>query len=398
MALTTTTTAASTVQTIWLKKLMAVAKGYLVTHKWADTDKIIKHSGDTITVNLMRRLPKVTSTSSSGTRFDIANAKATYTDKREYTIDILQDVIGVDDVVDVVGFLKNKQYRDNVAQQMANSQDYYIANKLATQGIRVRADRDSTYTVSGTVDASSTETALIDSALTQADDFWNGGYVGYYEPTGGGYDEVSEVTDFVASSDTATVSFTNAPTVGTSKYLMTVGTNIAATDKLTHAGILYVSALHESFETMKLDGGTFTMLVSPAQKADLWTDTTFLDSAIHDDSGRFDTYTPIRWMDHNLVTSSNLRREDTDGTLNSGGIVYCTPSLGKNAYSIWAYDMDGGSGIFGTNLYLLDKADKYDPTGSQKHFVWKSMVTAGVKKATSDIVLLTGATPLGLDG
>jgi len=68
----------------------------------------------------------------------------------------------------------------------------------------------------GTAD-SGTPTTLVDSALTQADDYWNGGFLAITAGTNAG--EVRSVSDFVAGTDTVTVSvaFSN-PIDATSVY------------------------------------------------------------------------------------------------------------------------------------------------------------------------------------
>lgn len=74
-------------------------------------------------------------------------------------------------------------------------------------------------TASGTID-SGTVSTFVDAALTDADDFWNGFYILITGGTGAG--QAREITDWVQSTNTATVSpnFTTTPD-NTSVYVIT---------------------------------------------------------------------------------------------------------------------------------------------------------------------------------
>ena len=267
---------------------------------------------------------------------------------------------------------------------------------LSTQGMRHRIDNDASYQVAGTVTSASSTTVADATDRTELDDYWNGGYITITNPEGPGYDECHPVTDFANTGGVLTTSFTNTPTTD-SKYRLTVGTGLAATDVLTTTGLLTASAYHEALETEKFDGQIYRAFISPAQHADLWADATFKNSAIYDNSGRFKTLRVGRWFDMEFLVSSEMYREDENGTENQAtGVVYVSPIIGKHAYSIFNFANPGGSGKFGVSFIVVDKADSQNLRNSANYISWKGFWAGGVKRATSVINLMTGATDMGL--
>lgn len=395
MASTTVTTYGSAISRIDQKELLAYAEGMLGAEKFAVKNPVAKGAGGTYRVNKILRPAKVTST----TGFGVANiatyssAVALTTNFKDITPVSLRAAYSFDDDVDIKSWIKEKDNKKAIANALARSHDYYVMKKLALGGFRYRIDGDATYMVAGTVD-SGTTTTLVDNALTQNDDHWNGGTVTIYNPEGPNYDETSAITDFANSGDVMTVSFPQAPT-SSSKYHACVGTGLAATDVLTIAGLLKASALHRKFETEKFGGGVYRAFIDAAQEADLWTDTTFLNSAIYDNSGRFQNYRLGRWLDIEFMVTSEAYREDVDGTENQAtGVVYNTPIFGSNAYAImrWGH----GSGDFGVKFFETPEVDSGNIYASMRILSWKSVFAADVLRATSVINLLTGATSLGI--
>jgi N4-gp56 family major capsid protein len=398
VASTTVTTYAPAISRIDEKKLLAVAEGMLGADKFAVKRPVEKGAGNSYRVTKILRQAKQTTAGTFGVAGIItySSAKALTAQTKSITPILLADYFSIDDDVDIKSWIKDSDNRDTIANQMARSHDYYVMKVLAQGGFRYRIDGDGTYMKSGTVTtASAGGTALYGaSTLTETDDFWNGGFATIYNPEGPNYDETSAVTDFATSGDVATVSFPNGLTTS-SKYHITVGTALAATDILTIAGLLKVSALHRKFETEKFSGGVFRAFFDAAQEADLWADTTFLNSAIYDNSERFKNYRVGRWLDIEFMVSSEAYREDVDGTENQAtGVVYATPIFGANAYTVmrWGH----GSGDFGVKFLVVDQPDSGNILNSFRIISWKSVFAASVLRATSVINLMTGATSLGI--
>jgi len=142
---------------------------------------------------------------------------------------------------------------------------------------------------------------------------------------------------------------------------------------------------------------TSGLILHSAQKADIWTDTGFTNSATYDDSGRFKNYSIIRWLDNEFMVSSEIYREDADGTENqASGVVHVAPFFGKNAYSVIRFGNQGAGSKFGVEFIPVVDADSQNLRKSAKWLSWKGNFACGVTRATSCIGLMTGATDLGI--
>lgn len=389
--ITTTTHYSSAKRVKWETQLIQKAEARLLAEKFATTKVMGKGEAGTYRLNRLLRIAKKTTQDSESTLYTASDAKKLQTNYIDVTPMEFGDSFGFTDDVGIEAFITDDDNQNEIADQFARSMEYQVQKILATQGMRHRIDSDGTYQVSGTVTTANTAgTSLISTSLTQADDAWNGGYATITNPDGPGYDETSAITDFVASSDTATVAFTNGLTTD-SKYRITVGTGLAASDVMTTDGLLDVRLLHSMLRTELFDGGTLNGFIHASQERDLWDDTIWQNSAIYDDSGRFKNYQLVRWAGMNLYVGDELYREDVDGTENqSTGVVHIAPIFGKKAYSVIRWGM--GMGSFGVQWLYKDQPDSGDLRNKAKFISWKSKFAARVMRATSVVNLMTGAT------
>ena len=397
MASTSSTTYASTIRTKHILELLKTASGYLVAPRFAVNQKVSKGEGDTVRVNRILRPSKVTSASSSGTLIAPASAKALTSNFKDMSMQNWGDSFAFNEDVDVTSWISQAENRDVVANQMARSLDYQTMKTLATEGLRWRIDKDSDYQKSGTCTGTPTTTALISTGLDEGtDEVWAGGDVTITNSGGPSYDISSAISAFTHASDSAAVVFPQAPTTS-SKYSITVGTTLAATDILTTTALLDCAARHELMETEKFGGGLLRAFMHAGQHRDLWDDTTFKNSAIYDNSGRFKNYRLGRWFDIEFLVSSEVYREDADGTENQAdGVVHVMPVFGANSYAVYSFANPGGSGQFGVKFYIVDQPDSQNLRNSANYLSWKGMFARGVLRATSVIDLMTGATDLGI--
>lgn len=377
------------------KELLKVASGRLGIARFA-----VKHyerAGEDGTVkwNKILRLAKITSARTNEyDMFGHASAgslTANYIDSSPVTY---ENSIGFTDKVDIVSWIKNADNRKVIANQVARTTEYFTNKEIATHSFRHRIDNDSTYENSFTAAATPTTTSM-NTDLTDANDTYNGGIVCFTTPGGAAYDEATPVTDFVQSNGVVTMTaLHNAPTTSSSGRI-SVSTGIVATDKLTTTGLIRVSALHEKLETEKFGGGVYRMMIDSEQHADLWSDTTFLNSAIYDSSERFKSLRVGRWFDIEFMVNSELYREDEDGTENqASGIAHVTPCFGANAFA--AIHWGDGDPIFGINIFPVMDPDSNNLTGSRRWISWKGFFNVQVLRSTSIICLVTGATDLGI--
>ncbi len=397
MAATTVTNVAGSIPIKWRMEMLKTADGYLVADKFANTEVESEPTGNTVRINRVLRPAKQTTASTAGTLITASDATNLLTNYIDLTPEIWGESFGFNEDVSLQSILSSKHIRESVSNHMARSLDYQIMKKMSTQGFRYRNDGDTTYYSNGAVHAGGSTTTTQISELTEADDFWNGGFLTITNPAGPAYDQTVKVSDFATSGDLLThAAFTTIATTA-SRGSVTVGTGIVATDKLVVGNLIKMAAFHEKFQTEKFDGGTIRSFISPDQKADLWTDTGFTDSATYDDSGRFRNYTIVRWMGIEFMISSETYREDVDGTENQAtGIVYVAPFFGKNSYSVIRFGNKGAGSKFGVEFIPVEEADSGNLRKSAKYLSWKGNFAAKVTRATSCIGLMTGATDQGI--
>ena len=390
MAATTVTNLTTAEREVWETKVLAIADGMLVADKFAQTKVLGKGAGGTWTVNRILRVAKQTSVGTFGTRIAGSAAKNLVSNKMQIQPELWQDSFGFEDDVDIKVFFTDADYDKTIGQHMANSLDFQLMTEISTNCLRHRIDKDATYQKAFTPN-SATATTIVEADFTEADDFWNGGYITVTTPEGPAYDETQKVTDFTATSDTLTTdAWTNTLTTA-SDARITVGTGIVAGDKLTSGALLDVAGLHRKLETEKFPGGVLHGFIDAAQEADLWTDTSFVDNSAYDASQRFANYRLVRWLDMELLVSSNIYRESVAGAASTTGIVYVAPIFGANSYCLIKWGTPG-SGIYGVEFLYVFEPDSENLTANQRFVSWKTSIGKGVLRATSIIGLMTGAT------
>ena len=389
MAATTVTNVLTSIRTKWETDLLAIADGMLVADKFSVTKIMGRGAGDTLKVNRLLRAATTTSAASPGTLVAASSATNLVSNVVNITPTMWQSHFGFDDDVTLESFLKDKDFQKTIAQQMANSLDYQLMKVLSTEGLRHRIDKDATYQKAFTPN-SATATTIVEADFTEADDFWNGGFVTVTAPDGPGYDETRKVSDFVASTDTLTTNAWDNTLTTASDARITVGTGIVAGDKLTSSGLLTVAGLHRKLETDKFPGGVLHGFLDAAQEADLWTDATFTGNAQYDTRQRFANYRLVRWLDMELLVSSNVYRESVAGVESTTGVVYVANIFGANAYCLVKWGM--GQGGYGVKFYFVNEPDSGNLTLNETFISWKAYTGMRVLRATSTIGLMTGAT------
>ena len=392
----------------WQTELLKVAAGYLVADKFANTEVMAPATGDRVRLNKVLRPAKQTTASTAGTLIASTSAKSLTSNYMDLVMETWGDSFGFNEDVSIQSIIQDPKIKEVIANQMARSLDYQVIKRMSTEGLRIRNDGDTTlmksFTVDGLSNGSGTPTTIqfsdVSAFTADSDDTWNGGFACFTAPGGPAYDECRQVDDNDQGNETivmaAADAFTQAPTTDSSG-IITVGTDIAATDVFTASNIATMAAHHEYLQTEKFEGGLIRCFLHSAQKADLWTDTGFTNSATYDDSGRFKNYSIIRWLDNEFMVSSEIYREDVDGTENqSTGIVYVAPFFGKNSYSVVRFGNTGAGSKFGVEFIPVFGADSQNLRKSAKWLSWKGNFAAGVTRATSCIGLMTGATDLGI--
>lgn len=394
--LSTTTTLSSAEKILYQEEILDKAKSRLIFDRYAYTKPIGRGDGGTYRIQKLLRQPVQTTADTEGYLYGYADAKKFTSESIDLTPENWGDSFVFSRKVPITVFLGDEEYQAEIANQMARTLDRRVAEIIATRSLRWRIDKDATYMKSGTVGATVTSASSFYSNLTDGNDTYNGGVLAFTNPESAAYDEARKITDFVQSDGVfTTTAFQNAPTASASKFLATAGTGIASSDKLTTDGLLDVRALHSELETEPFDGNTLQMFIHTANERDLWDDTTWENTAIYDDSGRFANYQLVRWCGLNMHISSNIYREDANGTENlDDGDVYCLPVIGRKAYALMRWGQ--GMGDFGVDWEYKDSADTSDLRNKFRAISWDSHFACDVTRATSVVTLLCGATGIGV--
>jgi len=391
-----TTTLASAIKTKWETDLLAKAEGMLVANKFAVSKVMGRGAGGTLRINRLLRPANVTSADTEGYLYDYDDAKQLTSNYLDLTPESWGDSFGFTAEGGIQSFIKDSDNQHEIAGQMARSLEYQLMKTMCTGCLRHLIDKDATMQVSGTADSGDT-TSLIDDALTQSDDAWNGGFLTIVNPGGPNYDTTRQVVNFTASSDD--VDFTgrafNHAMTDESKYRMSVGTNLTSSDILTITGLLDCAALHRKLETPKFSGGVYRAFIDAAQERDLNDDSTFTTSASYDNSQRYENYRLGRWLDIEFFVGSEIYRESVAGVEGIGtGAVYVAPIFGPKSYA--AVRWGQGQGDFGVKFHYVDEADSGNLRNNMSWISWSSRHARGVLRATSIIGLMTGATSLNV--
>jgi hypothetical protein len=387
-----TTTLASAIITKHKKTILEKAASRIVAGRFAVLDHEAVGESGTVRWARVLRFPKITTAATEGTLFAESSARDMTSNYIEASPSKFEDAVGIGYEADVTSWIGKKQAQDEIADQIARTCEYQLIKEISTGGIRTRIDADTTYEVNGTADSGST-TTMVDDARTEADDAWNGGFLTYTGPEGPNYDVTQKVSDFVASTDTlTTAAFNHTPTTS-SKYHLCVGTGIVATDIMTTTGLIVNSAIHEALNTPRFKGGIYRMFLHAGHHRDLWSDDTFKNSAIYDNSGRFETYRIGRWFDQEFYVSSELYQEDADGTENqSSGAVAIAPCFGKGAYGLVYWG--NGSAKYGVDMWHVNKPDSQNLTLAKTWLSWRAYFAPKTLCATRCVNTLAGYTAL----
>lgn len=397
MATTSITTAETAIATKWEKKLQSMFEGRLVLNKYADVQNVTRGEAGTITFNRVLEPAKKTTTTNYGTATAAASAKALYTDKVTVTPQKQEDYFGFDDGTDLLAFIAKGDWEKPVMTQMKKScEAYFHKNITAQQGLRYRADKNTSYQVSGTATGGSTTTLTETTVLAGASNVWQNYFLTITGQGGRNFGITRKVTSSAAGVLTVPAFPQAIASSPASKFWLAGNTGITSATVLTPEIIADVSLAHEILGTPSFGGGfDYVMFLASFAKRDLMNSDTFIQSGINSEPSRFGDYSVMHFYDHEFVIGSELARENTAATLDDAGPVFLSPSFGKGALTIMPWGQ--GSGDFGVEWHVVDKADRTDLTSNTRFLSWKTHWAGAVLNATHCINVLHGANTAGMN-
>jgi hypothetical protein len=414
--LSTSTTYASTIRTKYELELLETAKGYLVANKFANSKSVGRGEGGTIRVNRMLRPRLQVTASTAGTLIAPASAITLSTNYQEFAMEIWGDSFSFNEDIDVTSFIKDKDNRDTIARQMAQSLDYQFMKKLCGvgttwgSGLRFRTDLTAgTYQGGGLQsNTQSITTSFLGNGsgntFSTTNDAYNGGFLTIVNPGGPNYDITRQVLDFTGSGVAFSVSAApqgyGLSTDGDpGRGWCAVGTGLTATgNSISAQQLLKISLILERAEAEKFTGGVYHSYLPTAVHADMMLDTTFIESVVYDESYHLGTSRLGRLYDVEFLTTSNPYRESVAGVEDrTAGAVWVVPVFGKNSHSIFSFANPGGSGDFGVKFLYVDTPDSQNLRNSARFISWKGMYAGGVTRATNAVgwMVAPSATALG---
>jgi hypothetical protein len=395
---TNTTSYSSAKRIKFETELLKKAKDQFVFARFAKKNGV-ERGNSTVRFNRVIKPARQETAATEGYVYGPADGKKLYSNYYDVTPTKISDSFIFTDDVSIEAFISDPDNQEVIAEQFMESMERYGMKELGSHCLRTRIDADSSYEFNGTVttataDGSTIITTDTDSGTYSADDF-NGGYVTMTSPYGGAYGETVQVTDTAVdgSSMTLTAPLVNGTTTS-STFKVTIGTGLGASDKLTTAGILRVMAMHRKLKTPTFAGGTIRAFLLAEGEQDIWSDTTWQNTAIYDDSERYGNYRMVRWLSCEHLIANEVRREEPDGTykMTSAGTVAITPYFGRDAYAI--HDWNNGSGEYGVKWMYKDEPDTSDLRNDLRAISWKTKLAVKVLDGTKVIGLMHGYTPI----
>ena len=210
--------------------------------------------------------------------------------------------------------------------------DYKLTKFVMKDCYLIRADADAAYEKDSAVTSVGTTTTIVDTALVEANDYWNGAMV--VIKTGKNAGSSTVVTDFDAASDTLTVSpaLPKAFVVG-DKYHICVTTGLIASNKLTSTVAKRAVKKLRKNKVPTL-GGYYVGIVDPDLEHDYIVD--IISTIKYNESGIKTMYNNeigvkdgIRWVRATKCyqVDAALCAENEDA-----GLIHIAMVLGKDAY------------------------------------------------------------------
>jgi len=324
------------VQAYYDKRFLLRAKENLAAYQFAQKRSLPKAKGKTVYFTRYTPLNKQTSalTETVDGGISVATRQQLNIEETAATVALWGDFVTISALASVTSIDPEvSEKADILGQQAGESMDYYTMKTLATGIRRRRADGDSNYQVEATAD-SGTTTTLVDASLTQADDYWNGGFITI--TAGTNYGETRKVTDFANATGTVTFAAMPKANDSTSQYRLVVGTGIVAGDVLTTGNIRLANRDMKRAKSLKYEKGYNIVLVDPDIEYDFMGDTTWVDAAVYKDKVDSLYEGEIgKWFGNRFVGTTQLYRESVAGGEQDGsGAVHIACMLGKECYGV----------------------------------------------------------------
>jgi len=417
----TVVTAASNILTYEQERLLVGFHNQLVADKFAQkSPDVPKGKGDTVNWHRKIKLARNTSTLSAGT--DISSPKSIFMTSINSQALEYGDAVTRERIVELTSKHLGTwdEMVDSCASQAAESMDYLGMKLLAQNAYRMRVDNDTNYQVDVAATSDGIVTTFISTSLTQANGFWDGGYITITAPETTTYLDRANYceTRLIASYVVGTVTCAAFPIItksGCTAHLC-VGTGITATDVMStlafglairqlkrNKGVRFNDAVisrapmqHKEVQNLPPGSGGpgyWVCILDQDHEYDFMKDTTWLELGTHQDKDALVSGVIKKWMGTLVFGTTQPWRETVAGVeAEADGVVHPVNFLAQDAYAISGIAAPGAEAPFGLVLNLMTSKDlgEYIPRNSSAG--WIAYYVQRSLNSLWNVAMLSGAT------
>lgn len=372
---------------------------HVITDMYAQRLDIPPNKGDTIRLIRHLRYDKKATALTEG----LGQSSPTLIHKTSYiegTLAAYGDYIEMSTDLEAASIIaKAEDVKNAQNDQIVDTMDWLNMVAICTglEGYRID-DAAGDYQTSGTCTSAGSTTTAVCSTLTQADDFWNGGFIAFNAQTSR-FGLVRQVSDFANSSGTVTwVTALPEATSTSDTFWICVGTGIDSSAKITMAGLLKTKrqiilnkmAPFQLMSKGKNRAQIYIAMTSPYVTYDMWLDNDIKDKCLHQGDGEYETGAFARFLGLDFVEMSDSAayRESVSGSQSATGVVHVVPIIGKNCYATTRIN---GHGKSPDGIVMEVKPDPAPQTRFHS-LAWTAYRLCLVKCGLSGIRLMLGAT------
>jgi N4-gp56 family major capsid protein len=271
-----------------------------------------------------------------------------------------------------------------MGQQAAESIEELVKLKVGAGLLRRRADGDPAYQKDSITTAVGTLNTLVDSALTEADDYWNGAFVTFTDQSDSNYGITAQVVDFSAGVITFDRNLDYAVKQG-AKYRITSSTDTASADILTFDNLLLALRDLKDMKARPFSDGNYVCIIDPFIEADFKRSADWKNMATYRQDAKNIYNGEIgKWLNIRFVVASEVYRETVAGVYDPAGDVHVATLLGSDAYG--AIELAGG----GKKIFFMDARQLAQPLPSYSTIAWQIYFETLILNATFGINIPCG--------
>jgi N4-gp56 family major capsid protein len=229
---------------------------------------------------------------------------------------------------------------------------------------------------------------LVDTARTEAADYWNGGYITFTNPMDSNYGVTVKIATSVVGTLTFATPLKYATQANISRYRLVVGTGVtASSSQLTSEALMAAIRDLKTMHARPMKDGKYVCILDPYVAYDFMHDADWKAAATYKDSAKNLYNGEIgTWLNIRFVSASLTYRETQAGVYDrEDGDIHVITLLGEDAY--------GTVGLGSKNVKMHHKSPDQlaQSLPSYSTVAWEAWFTTKTLNATFGINILCGA-------